>query len=503
VVCDPAPGTVFPIGLTVVTCRARDAAGNAALPVDFGVNVSLLAEPSPTEATGPTETARPTETPTEGAMEEPTEGPTQDPTWEPEPTEAPTGTPAAEPAPAPTDEPWPSEVPAPSALPSPAAGEWVDPDSTAALPTATSGAAPTETWSPPKTPQPSATATVPATPTAEALELPWPPPDAFVLDVDGGPVGLLASVWGNEEYPISQEFGHTDFSVAHPGWYAYGLGYGLDGYEHTGLDVGMPAGTPLYSPVEGTVAIAGGTPYFTFYGNGRPGVGELLIRTADGDEVVLGHMGRIAVEEGDRVKIGQFVGLSGGENGDHLHLEVRELQPLGGYRIVDPRKSFVVKALDAAAKERDEDGQPRYRTLALALEREGAVGEATNAKYAEITVRRVNCAVDEAGSAAAACGDAVLAGASFTVYNPSNHGTTRVTDPEGLTHFGPRAGENVVEKALGADDFAGAYVSCVAQSDGRVLFEGAIAEPSIALETEPGEVIVCDWYNLAAGTTVD
>ncbi|MEA2526221.1 MAG: Peptidase family, partial [Thermomicrobiales bacterium] len=89
-----------------------------------------------------------------------------------------------------------------------------------------------------------------------------------------------------------------------------------------------------------------------------------------GDEVVLGHLGRIVVKEGERVKIGQFVGLSGGENGDHLHLEVRELQPLGGYRIVDPRKSFVVKALKVAAEERGvndaaspEAGAPRERPI--------------------------------------------------------------------------------------------------------------------------------------------
>jgi murein DD-endopeptidase MepM/ murein hydrolase activator NlpD len=160
-------------------------------------------------------------------------------------------------------------------------------------------------------------------------------------------------MWGGQDYPISQEFGHTDFSVRHHNWYSYGEGYGLDGYEHPGIDIGMPAGTPLYSPVKGTVKIAGGVPYYTYYGNGQPGVGELLIETANGDEVILGHMGLIVVTEGQKVKPGQFVGLSGGDNGDHLHLETRELQQGGWYRIVDPRDSFLVEAI--AEEERPGD----------------------------------------------------------------------------------------------------------------------------------------------------
>jgi murein DD-endopeptidase MepM/ murein hydrolase activator NlpD len=182
------------------------------------------------------------------------------------------------------------------------------------------------------------------------LDLPWPPPGHFTIDTYGGPLNGIDLIWGYETYPISQEFGHTEFSILHFHWYSYGLAYGLDGYEHPGLDVAMPAGTWLYSPVEGTVRTSGGTPYYTYYGNGDPGVGELLIVTDDGHEVVLGHMGRIAVEVGDRVTVGEFVGLSGGDNGDHLHLEVRELQSGSWYRAVDPRVSFLVEVLEAAAQ---------------------------------------------------------------------------------------------------------------------------------------------------------
>ena len=161
------------------------------------------------------------------------------------------------------------------------------------------------------------------------------------------------------EFPISQEYGHTEFSLAQATLYLYGLDLGLDGRAHPGLDIGMPAGTWLYSPVDGTVITSGGVPFYTYYGNGEPGVGELRIETDDGDVVILGHMAAIAVRAGDQVTTGQFVGLSGGENGDHLHLETRTRWGIA----VDPRKSFLVDSI-AAYIEQDgtvscnEDGTP-------------------------------------------------------------------------------------------------------------------------------------------------
>lgn len=307
--CDYHTGDLFPVGETVVTCAANDAAGNPALPRSFKVTVNV----PPTPTAEPSTSAEPTLT----------EVPTQ--------TGVPTGTPT---------------------------------DSTSTVtstpqPDSTATATPTpKTRKPTATPPPSATPTS-TVPVRAPLELPWPPPDGFTLAGDGGPLGPLAAIWGNQDYPVSQEFGHTEFSIANASWYAYGLDYGLDGYAHTGLDIGMPAGTPLYAPVEGTVKISGGTPYFTFYGNGAPGVGELLIETKEGHEVILGHMGRIAVEVGDEVKIGDFVGLSGGDNGDHLHLEVREKQEkTDALRLVDPRKSFVMDRLEKAQKAQQESITP-------------------------------------------------------------------------------------------------------------------------------------------------
>lgn len=336
--CDNIPGAVFPVGTTVVTCWAQDSSGNQALPVTFAVTVLQPPPPPPP----PTEEPPPTSVPS------PTEEPL--PTFVPptaEPTIAPTPTPSLPPYQSPT--PTPPKVPtstiAPTVTPVPTQRPRANPTATMPLPTRT-----------PSPPDPTFAAAPTATSTAEptpasipdALPLPLVPQGPITVS-SGGPLGGLSEIWNYLDFPISQEFGRTDFSVSHASWYSFGLDYGLDGAAHSGLDIAMPAGTLLYSPIDGVVVISGDTPYYTFYGNGEPNVGELLLQTDDGNQVILGHMSRIAVNVGDRVHIGQFVGLSGGYNGDHVHLETRELQQGGGYRIVDPRASFLVGILNGSA----------------------------------------------------------------------------------------------------------------------------------------------------------
>jgi murein DD-endopeptidase MepM/ murein hydrolase activator NlpD len=312
VVCDIESGATFPIGATVVTCNAADAAGNSASPIAFQVIVNPV--PTPTATEPPEATEEPTATAEPNDAESPTPTETSPSVDDPVATETPTA----------------SDTPDASKTPS--ASNKTNHTNTPAK----------------STPTPKEKEEIPP-----ALALPWPPPDSFVLVTDGGPIDGLSAIWRNQDYPITQEFGHTDFSVRHHRWYAYGSGFGLDGYEHPGIDIGMPAGTWLYSPVDGIVKVAGGVPFYTYYGNGQPGVGELMIETDDGDEVILGHMGLITVGEGQRVEVGQFVGLSGGDNGDHLHLETREKQWWGGYLIVDPRKSFLIESLQKEASKND------------------------------------------------------------------------------------------------------------------------------------------------------
>lgn len=163
----------------------------------------------------------------------------------------------------------------------------------------------------------------------------------------------IAAMFDNKIPGITQEFGPTDFSKNNP-MYDYQADYGIPATEfgHTGVDYGVDLDTKLYSPVNGKVITAGGTCYFrstdritsdTSCDSGarsNPGTGELKIQLSDGTEVILGHMHKIDVKVGDNVTVGQYVGLSGQENGPHVHLEYRtpDSKTISKLRIVDPRK---------------------------------------------------------------------------------------------------------------------------------------------------------------------
>jgi murein DD-endopeptidase MepM/ murein hydrolase activator NlpD len=343
--CDPGPGTFFPVGTSTVTCWASDSSGNAAASVSFAITVEAPPPPPPTVEAPPPTQAAPSPTPATTPTEQAAAGPDQA-SPEETATETPQATQAA---------PSPSTAAVKAGMTEDATETpVVTPRSTGtATSTTTLGATSTATATPSATASATATASDAGTVTPEAtvpaaLGLPWPYPGNFVINTYGGPLNGIDLIWGYQDYPVSQEFGHTEFSISHASWYAYGTAYGLDGYQHPGLDVGMPAGTYLYSPVEGTVRVAGGVPGYTYYGNWEPGVGQLLIVTDQGDEIVLGHMGRIAVGDGERVRVGQFVGVSGGFNGDHLHLEVREARSGGWFAAVDPRQSVIVRHIEMA-----------------------------------------------------------------------------------------------------------------------------------------------------------
>ncbi len=148
----------------------------------------------------------------------------------------------------------------------------------------------------------------------------------------------FAAIWGGGPGPVTQEFGDTNYSDGNP-IYDYGRDYGVSG--HTGVDVGLADGTPLYTPVAGTVVIAGGSGYFRDEtGTRDPATsGELRLRLDNGDLLILGHLSVIAVRVGDRLPAGAPVGRSGTANGPHVHVEVRVVDRTlpSGYRIVDPR----------------------------------------------------------------------------------------------------------------------------------------------------------------------
>jgi murein DD-endopeptidase MepM/ murein hydrolase activator NlpD len=190
----------------------------------------------------------------------------------------------------------------------------------------------------------------------------------------------LSAIWNDptdwtpaKDALLSQEFGQTDFAINNPGLYNYSLAYCRDwcpdsqsaancGIGHPGLDVGadlgVPFGTPLLTPVAGTVVCAGtgiggddASPGCGFFecipqpGQQRgPHQGRFELRLENGDRLIFGHMQEVTVQAGQQLKAGDAVGFSGGENGDHVHIEYREKDDQCGadvhYLLADPRRKF-------------------------------------------------------------------------------------------------------------------------------------------------------------------
>lgn len=86
---------------------------------------------------------------------------------------------------------------------------------------------------------------------------------------------------------------------------------------HKGIDLAAPTGTPIYATADGLVSKA---EWFSSYGN--------FIAIGHGGELEtrFGHLSRMAVSAGQRVRKGDligYVGSTGRSTGPHLHYEVR------------------------------------------------------------------------------------------------------------------------------------------------------------------------------------
>ena len=128
--------------------------------------------------------------------------------------------------------------------------------------------------------------------------------------------------------PITQGFGPTGYAFEFP--YVYqGVSYA---HFHTGLDVGVGLGTPVSAAADGVVVLAG----TNVVGGRVVGYGTYVVIAHGGGLYTLyGHLSRLGVATGDRVRAGQVIGLSGStgnSTGPHLHFEVRV-----GSEPVDPQ----------------------------------------------------------------------------------------------------------------------------------------------------------------------
>ncbi len=101
-------------------------------------------------------------------------------------------------------------------------------------------------------------------------------------------------------------------------------GAGVNWQSDNAIDIGVPAGTPVYAAADGVVG-----------GN----VGVQPSRPRDGARVQInspdnafwyGHLSRVVVKPGQRVRKGQLIGYSGvSQNGAaHLHIGVERGNPV-------------------------------------------------------------------------------------------------------------------------------------------------------------------------------
>jgi murein DD-endopeptidase MepM/ murein hydrolase activator NlpD len=106
---------------------------------------------------------------------------------------------------------------------------------------------------------------------------------------------------------------------------------GLRTAPHHALDIGVPLGTPIHAAADGKVVKVG---------NDADGYGNyVIILHAGGIATLYAHQSDPKVHEGDVVKAGDVIGLSGStgnSTGPHLHFEVREGGENGTK--VDPEK---------------------------------------------------------------------------------------------------------------------------------------------------------------------
>ncbi len=106
------------------------------------------------------------------------------------------------------------------------------------------------------------------------------------------------------------------------GWVTSDFGSRLDPYTadrvmHAGLDIAAPHGKEVYAPSDGTVVFAG---LEGGYGN------VVVIDHGYGIKTRYGHLAKMLVKAGDKVKRGALiaaVGNTGRSTGPHLHYEVR------------------------------------------------------------------------------------------------------------------------------------------------------------------------------------
>ncbi len=150
---------------------------------------------------------------------------------------------------------------------------------------------------------------------------------------------LLADMYGEDGTTISPSSasGRASISRTLPptspipdglpatGWISRGFS-ATPGKKHTGVDLAIPEGTPVYSTAFGEVIFAG---WDESYGK------MVVVKNGDSLETVYGHTSELMVQVGDTIFAGQRIALSGNtgqSSAPHLHYEIRvngkEINPI-------------------------------------------------------------------------------------------------------------------------------------------------------------------------------
>ncbi len=123
-------------------------------------------------------------------------------------------------------------------------------------------------------------------------------------------------LWPIPHATITQGFGPTP--------YVFEASYAGFPHFHTGIDLAVPLGTPVFAAADGVVVLArpmadsGGQ--LVGYGN------YVIVQHDAGLKTLYGHLLTIGVKAGDVVHRGQLIGLvgsTGNSTGPHTHFEVR------------------------------------------------------------------------------------------------------------------------------------------------------------------------------------
>ncbi|MEO1134094.1 MAG: peptidoglycan DD-metalloendopeptidase family protein [Cyanobacteria bacterium J06639_1] len=126
------------------------------------------------------------------------------------------------------------------------------------------------------------------------------------------------------------------YPLAAPAPMSSGFGYRIHPVTgassfHQGVDLAAPTGTPILAALSGEVAFAGA----------RGNLGNAVILDhAQSYRTRYGHMSRVMVRAGDRVRRGQligYVGSTGRSTGPHLHFEYLQQNPDGIWIALDPQ----------------------------------------------------------------------------------------------------------------------------------------------------------------------